>query len=86
MNFYVKQHQFYAGIDLHARLLAVCILDHAGQSAQDLRTLRTVPSSCWPNLRHARDERVQGSCDQYAITGLRARDASMRRCSRPRRL
>ena len=31
MNFYVKQHQFYAGIDLHARLLAVCILDQAGQ-------------------------------------------------------
>ena len=31
MNFYTKQHQFYAGIDLHARLLAVCILDSAGQ-------------------------------------------------------
>jgi transposase len=31
MNFYTKQHQFYAGIDLHARLLAVCILDQAGQ-------------------------------------------------------
>jgi len=30
MNFYTKQHQFYAGIDLHARLLAVCILDQAG--------------------------------------------------------
>ena len=30
MNFYTQQHQFYAGIDLHARLLAVCILDSAG--------------------------------------------------------
>jgi len=30
MNFYAKQHQFYAGIDLHARLLAICILDQAG--------------------------------------------------------
>src|SRR5579885_1702995 len=30
MNFYAKQHQFYCGIDLHARLLAVCILDQAG--------------------------------------------------------
>lgn len=30
MNFYNRQHQFYCGIDLHARLLAICILDKAG--------------------------------------------------------
>jgi transposase len=30
MRYYNKQHQFYCGIDLHARLLAVCIVDHAG--------------------------------------------------------
>jgi hypothetical protein len=30
MNFYNQPHQFYCGIDLHARLLAICILDHAG--------------------------------------------------------
>ncbi len=30
MNFYNRPHQFYCGIDLHARLLAICILDHAG--------------------------------------------------------
>src|SRR5207244_5441168 len=30
MRFYTKQHQFYCGIDLHARLLAVCIVDQAG--------------------------------------------------------
>ena len=28
MRFYTKQHQFYCGIDLHARLLAICIVDH----------------------------------------------------------
>jgi hypothetical protein len=27
MRFYTKQHQFYCGIDLHSRLLAICILD-----------------------------------------------------------
>ena len=27
MRFYNQQHQFYAGIDLHARTLHVCILD-----------------------------------------------------------
>ena len=30
MRFYNQQHQFYCGIDLHARLLAVCILDQQG--------------------------------------------------------
>src|SRR5271169_4463860 len=30
MNFYNRPHQFYCGIDLHARLLAICILDQAG--------------------------------------------------------
>ena len=27
-RFYTKQHRFYCGIDLHARLLAICIVDH----------------------------------------------------------
>jgi hypothetical protein len=30
MNFSNRPHRFYCGIDLHARLLAVCVLDHAG--------------------------------------------------------
>jgi hypothetical protein len=30
MRFYNRQHQFNCGIDLHARLLSVCILDQAG--------------------------------------------------------
>ena len=30
MRFYTKQHRFYCGIDLHARVLAVCIIDQAG--------------------------------------------------------
>ena len=30
MRFYTKQHQFYCGIDLHARLLAICVVDQAG--------------------------------------------------------
>src|SRR5262249_30617042 len=31
MRFYNQQHRFYCGVDLHARTLAVCILDPAGQ-------------------------------------------------------
>ena len=30
MKFYTTFHQFYCGIDLHARLLYVCILDKRG--------------------------------------------------------
>src|SRR5271170_1468337 len=30
MRFYNRQHQFYCGIDPHARLLALCIFDQAG--------------------------------------------------------
>ena len=33
MRFYKPQpdvHQFYCGIDLHARLLAICIVDQTG--------------------------------------------------------
>ena len=30
MKFYTKQHQFYCGIDLHARMMYVCILDKEG--------------------------------------------------------
>jgi transposase len=31
MRFYTNAHRFYCGVDLHARMLAVCILDHQGQ-------------------------------------------------------
>jgi hypothetical protein len=31
MRFYTHQHQFYCGIDLHARTRYVCILNHAGE-------------------------------------------------------
>jgi transposase len=31
MRFYTKQHQFYCGIDLHARTMYVCILNQEGE-------------------------------------------------------
>jgi transposase len=30
MRFYNEQHQFYCGIDLHARTMYLCIMDHEG--------------------------------------------------------
>jgi hypothetical protein len=32
MKFYTKQHPFYRGIDLHARMLCVCILNGQGET------------------------------------------------------
>src|SRR6516164_1596708 len=31
MRFYDRQHRFYCGVDLHARTLALCVLDAQGQ-------------------------------------------------------
>ncbi len=31
MKYYNQQHSFYAGIDLHAKTLHVCVLDHNGE-------------------------------------------------------
>ncbi len=31
MRFYSHQHQFYCGIDLHARSMFLCIMDHKGK-------------------------------------------------------
>jgi hypothetical protein len=30
MRFYNQPHRFYCGVDLHARSMYLCILDHAG--------------------------------------------------------
>jgi transposase len=35
MRFYNQQHRFYCGIDLHARTMHLCILDHDGHSVFD---------------------------------------------------
>ena len=32
MRFYTQQHQFYCGIDLHARTMYLCVLNQNGES------------------------------------------------------
>ncbi len=34
MRFYNQQHQFYCGVDFHARPLSLCVLDAAGQTPE----------------------------------------------------
>ena len=60
MRFYTQQHRFYWGIDLHARTLAVCILDHAGllvcqQTIAGDTKRSNGRSGCWQNAGGRRD-------------------------------
>ena len=56
MRFYTRQHRFYCGIDLHARLLAICIVDEAGtvilrkQIPDDKQLLREVLAPYRPDV------------------------------------
>ncbi|HYV38811.1 MAG TPA: hypothetical protein VE988_24215 [Gemmataceae bacterium] len=40
MRFYNQQHQYYCGVDLHARSMYLHILDH-----QETAASRTIPES-----------------------------------------
>ena len=61
MRFYTSQHRFYCGIDLHARTMHVCILDHDGNVVVD----RNLPCH-FPALLQAiapfQDEIGRASC------------------------
>ncbi len=46
MRFFTDSHQFYCGIDLHARSMFLCILDHQGQ----VRLHRNLPAEPDPFL------------------------------------
>jgi hypothetical protein len=50
MRFYNHTHQFYVGIDLHARQMYVCVIDHEGQTRLH-KNLPTDPD----NLKKALD-------------------------------
>ena len=44
MNFYINMHPYYCGIDLHARILYVCILDQEGNTPPIKKYLQTLNS------------------------------------------
>ncbi len=44
MRFYTQQHQYYCGIDLHARSMYLCILDQSGEILLH-RNMRANPNS-----------------------------------------
>jgi transposase len=59
MRFYTQQHRFYAGVDLHARTLHLCILDTTGTVVLD-RNLPSNPEAFLKAIAPFRDDLVVG--------------------------
>src|SRR5919106_2996025 len=57
MRFYTTQHQFYGGIDLHARTMYVCILDQRGEIVVH-RNLKASPDALLTVITPYRDDLV----------------------------
>lgn len=55
MRFYTDQHLYYCGIDLHARSMYACVLDHKGQTAAH-RNLPTEPEPLLQLLEPYRED------------------------------
>jgi hypothetical protein len=78
MRFYTKQHQFYCGIDLHARTMYACILDQHGEIRLH-RNMQASPEAFLKAIAPYRDDRViavecvfpwYGLADLWAQEGL----------------
>jgi len=60
MRFYTSQHRYYCGIDLHARTMYVCILDHKSGEIVLHRNLRSEPAAFLRAIGPYRDDLVVG--------------------------
>ena len=60
MRFYTGQHRYYCGIDLHARTMYVCILDHEGSQVVLHRNLRCEPDLFLRAIEPYRDDLLVG--------------------------
>jgi transposase len=57
MRFYDQQHRFYCGVDLHARTMYLCILDHHGRVVYD-KNLAAEPDAFLKAVAPFRDDLV----------------------------
>jgi transposase len=60
MRFYTGRHRYYCGIDLHARTMYVCILDHESGDIVLHRNLRCDPQRFLNTIAPYRDDLVVG--------------------------
>jgi hypothetical protein len=76
MRFYTNQHPFYCGIDLHARSMYVCIVNHDGEMLLH-RNMKAAPEPFLKALAPYRDDLVVAvacMCTWYWLTDLCADD------------
>jgi transposase len=57
VRFYTQQHRYYCGVDLHARTMYLCVLDHTGEILLEWN-LRTDPALFLRTLEPYRDDLV----------------------------
>ncbi len=82
MNFYQQQHEFYCGIDLHAKNLYACLIDQSGRKHLHRNFRCSAPERLFNQLRAVKDRLVVGCestfnwywladlCGQYQIPFL----------------
>ena len=58
MRFYAGQHRYYCGIDLHARTMYLCILEHESGEVVLHRNLRCEPDLFLRSIEPFRDDLV----------------------------
>ena len=61
MRFFTDQHRYYCGIDLHARTMYLCILEHDSGKILLHHNLRTEPSRFLRAIEPYRDDLVVGA-------------------------
>jgi hypothetical protein len=61
MRFYTGQHRYYCGIDLHARTMYLCILDHESGKTVLQRNLRCEPELFLSAIEPYRADLVVGA-------------------------
>lgn len=71
MRFFTDPHQHYCGIDLHARSMYVCVLDHQGEVRLH-KNLPAEPESFLAAVEPFRDDIVVGA--QCILTWYRLAD------------
>src|SRR5919197_6121041 len=75
-RFYTQQHQFYCGIDLHARTMYVCILNQDGEILLH-RNMKTSPETLLRNIAPDRADvvvAVECLCTWYWLADLWAQE------------
>jgi hypothetical protein len=76
MRFYTKQHQYYCGIDLHARTMYLCVLNQAGEILVH-RNLKAAPEPFLKSIAPYREDLVvcvEGSFTWYWLADLCAQE------------